>query len=430
MRRIVVTGVGMVTPLGRGGEINWKRMLKGESGVDYISLFNASRFPTKIAGEVRNLDFSAWEKKDARLKHAGRNSRFAIVAAEEAINDSGLRDGSKLGERIGIYMGAGDGGSDFANFTRAVLDSISKDPSHGVVDKDFYLSNTASYFNSYVEFEQEPCVVAGHLARLFDIMGPCFNCLTACAASSQAIGEALHVIRRGDADVMIAGGSHSMIHPFGVAGFNLLTALSTHNEEPQKASRPFDMRRDGFILAEGAGVVVLEELEHAKKRGAKIYGELIGYGSSADAYRMTDTHPEGRGAIQAIALALKDAKVNLNEVGYINAHGTSTSVNDEIETRAIKEVFGAQAKNIPVSSIKSMMGHLIAAAGAVELITCLYVIQHGMIPPTINYEVQDPKCDLDYVPNVAREKKVDVAMSNSFGFGGQNVTLVAKRFSG
>lgn len=271
---------------------------------------------------------------------------------------------------------------------------------------------------------------AGHLASLFGAEGPNLNCLTACAASSQAVGEAVEIIRRGEADVMLAGGTHTMIHPFGVTGFNLLTALSTQNDEPTKASRPFDRCRDGFVLGEGAGMVVVEELERAKARGAHIYGEIIGYGSTADAFRITDTHPQGRGAISCIRMALEDAKVGVDEIDYINAHGTSTAVNDRVETLAIKQVFGPQAYKIPVSSTKSMMGHLIAAAGATELIVCLLAIRDDVVPPTTNYEVPDPDCDLDYVPNTARQVPCKTALSNSFGFGGQNITLIARRFEG
>jgi 3-oxoacyl-[acyl-carrier-protein] synthase II len=264
---------------------------------------------------------------------------------------------------------------------------------------------------------------------MFDAQGPNLNCLTACAASSQAIGEATELVRRGDADVMLSGGTHSMIHPFGVTGFNLLTALSTRNDEPARASRPFDNERDGFVLGEGAAMVVLEELEHAKRRGAKIHGELLGYGSTADAYRITDTHPEGRGAAACITMALKDAGLGTHDIHYINAHGTSTDVNDKVETLAIKKVFGEHAYKIPVSSTKSMMGHLIAAAGATELIVCLLAIRDGMLPPTINYENPDPNCDLDYVPNKSRPGKCDRALSNSFGFGGQNISLIVGRYS-
>ena len=268
---------------------------------------------------------------------------------------------------------------------------------------------------------------AGHLASMFNAQGPNANCLTACAASSQALGEATEIIRRGDADVMLSGGTHSMIHPFGVTGFNLLTALSTRNDAPQQASRPFDRDRDGFVLGEGAAMLVLEDYEHAKARGAQIYGEVKGYGSTADAFRITDTHPEGRGAIGCIKMAIEDAGVGLRDVDYINAHGTATTVNDKVESLAVREVFGDLAYKVPMSSTKSMMGHLIAAAGATEAIICLKAISEGVLPPTINYETPDPACDLDYVPNEAREAKCDVALTNSFGFGGQNISLVLGR---
>jgi 3-oxoacyl-[acyl-carrier-protein] synthase II len=276
--------------------------------------------------------------------------------------------------------------------------------------------------------EQEPNMPSGHLAAMFNAQGPNANCLTACAASSQAIGEAAEIIRRGDADAMLSGGTHSMIHPFGVTGFNLLTALSTNNDNPTKASRPFDRDRDGFVLGEGAAMVVLEDLEHAQARGATIYGELTGYGSTANAYRITDTHPEGRGATRCIRLALEDAGLNDDQIHYINAHGTSTSVNDRVESLAIKNALGEHAFRTPVSSTKSMMGHLIAAAGATELIICLLAIRDGVLPPTINYDTPDPDCDLDYVPNQSRQAHCEHALSNSFGFGGQNISLIVSRF--
>ena len=271
---------------------------------------------------------------------------------------------------------------------------------------------------------------AAHMASMFNAQGPNANCLTACAASSQAVGEAAELIRRGEADIMLSGGTHSMIHPFGVTGFNLLTALSTRNDAPTKASRPFDKDRDGFVLGEGSAMLVLEEVEHAKARGAKIHGEILGYGSTADAYRITDTHPEGRGANSCIRMALADAELNPTDVHYINAHGTSTDVNDRVESLAIKTVFGEHAYKVPVSSTKSMLGHLIAAAGATELIICLLAIRDNVLPPTINYETPDPECDLDYIPNKPREARCDVALSNSFGFGGQNISLIVGQFNG
>jgi 3-oxoacyl-[acyl-carrier-protein] synthase II len=280
------------------------------------------------------------------------------------------------------------------------------------------------------EAEQEPGTASVHLAGAFGAKGPNANCLTACAASSQAIGEAYELIRRGNADVILSGGTHSMIHPFGITGFILLTALSTRNDEPTRASRPFDRDRDGFILGEGAGMLLLEELDHALARGARIHGEIVGYGSTADAFRITDSHDEGRGAIACMKEALADARLSPGEIDYVNAHGTSTAVNDSVETLAIKRVFGETAYGLPISSTKSMMGHLIAAAGSVEAIVCLLAIRDGIIPPTINLENPDPECDLDYVPNGARRMPVEVTLSNSFGFGGQNITLILRRFSG
>jgi 3-oxoacyl-[acyl-carrier-protein] synthase II len=278
------------------------------------------------------------------------------------------------------------------------------------------------------EPEIEMHTTIGHMAHAFALDGPNIACQTACAASSQAIGEALELIRAGDADAIAAGGAHSMLHPLGIAGFNRLTALSQRNDSPRTASRPFDLTRDGFVIGEGAGIVVLEELEHAKKRGANIYAELTGYGTTADAYRMTDPHPQGKGAIRAMADAVRDAGLSPADIGYINAHGTSTQANDSAETAAIKAVFGQRAYNIPVSSSKSMLGHLIAAAGVVELVICVEALRKGVLPPTINYQTPDPECDLDYIPNAAREKRVDHVLSNSFGFGGQNIALTVSRF--
>jgi len=424
----VVTGVGAITPLGHSVDQMWQGLQKGKSAVDLISLFDASSFPTKIAAEVRELDFEKEYRMGEKPKKASRNTHFALLAAQAAIKDAQLQVGKNvLAERCGVYLGSGEGSSDFNNFVQVIADASSED---GSVNKAYFIERGVQVFNAIKELEQEPNVSSMHIASALGAAGPNLNCLTACAASSQAIGEATQILRRRDVDVMITGGTHSMIHPFGMTGFNLLTALSTsHADCPSKASRPFDRKRDGFILGEGAGILVLEELEHALERGARIYGEIVGYGSTADAYRITDVHPEGRGASAAIELALRDAGLKPEEVHYINAHGTSTIVNDTVETKAIKQVFKEAAYRVPVSSIKSMMGHLIAAAGAVELITCLLVMRDGVIPPTINYENPDPDCNLDYVPNVARQAKVDVALSNSFGFGGQNITLIAKKFS-
>lgn len=403
----------------------WERLKRGESGVDYTTIFDASNFPTKISAEVRNWDVSDVGENPKDWEMRGRHTRFAAGAAKKAVKDSGI-NGNLDPTRFGVYLGSGEGQQDFGCFTHMM--------SAALRDGDFDIAKFTKAgletLHPAVELEQEPNMPAGHMASLFNAQGPNANCLTACAASSQAIGEAVEIIRRGDADVMLSGGTHSMIHPFGVTGFNLLTALSTNNAAPQKASRPFDRDRDGFVLGEGAAMVILEELEHAKRRGARIYGEVTGYGSTADAFRITDTHPEGRGASRCIQLALEDAGIGYEQIGYINAHGTSTTVNDKVESLAVKNVFGEHAYKVPMSSTKSMMGHLIAAAGATELIICLLSIRDGVLPPTINYDNPDPECDLDYVPNVARESKYDHALSNSFGFGGQNVTLAVSRFKG
>ena len=425
-RRVVVTGVGCVTPVGNDVKTMWDALCGGRSGIGPITHFDASNFPTRFAAEVRDFDFGTCVENPKRFEFAGRNIRFAIGAARQAMRDSGLQDKEFDPARLGVYLGAGEGAQDFVMF----MNMVAQAHKDGELDLEKFTRSGLEWLNPQQELEQEPNMPAGHLAALFNAQGPNLNCLTACAASSQAIGEAAEIIRRGDADAMLSGGAHSMIHPFGVTGFNLLTALSTHNDDPQGASRPFDKERDGFVLGEGAGMLVLEELEHAKARGAKIYGELVGYGSSADAYRITDIHPEGRGAVACIRMALRDAELNQDEIDYINAHGTSTEVNDKVETMAIKQALGESAYQTPVSSTKSMMGHLIAAAGSVEAIVCLLSINNGCLPPTMNYETPDPECDLDYIPNQPREGKVRRALSNSFGFGGQNISLVFSEFTG
>jgi 3-oxoacyl-[acyl-carrier-protein] synthase II len=425
-RRVVITGIGCITPLGTEVDQMWSRLMNSESAVDYTTVFDASNFPTKISAEVRNWDITDIGEDAERWKYRGRHTKFAAGAAKKAVHDSGVLDRKLDPTRFGVYLGSGEGQQDFDCFTKMMAAALDGDK----LDVAKFTKAGLETLHPVVELEQEPNMPAGHLASMFDAQGPNANCLTACAASSQAIGEAAEIIRRGDADVMLSGGTHSMIHPFGVTGFNLLTALSTRNDEPTKASRPFDRDRDGFVLGEGAAMVILEDLEHAKARGAKIYGEVLGYGSTADAFRITDTHPEGRGAASCIRMALDDAGLGLDEVHYINAHGTSTAVNDKVESLAIKTVFGDQAYKIPVSSTKSMMGHLIAAAGATELIICIKAIENNVLPPTINYDTPDPECDLDYVPNTAREARCDYALSNSFGFGGQNIALIVGRYTG
>ena len=426
-RRVVITGMGLVTPLGADVETVWQRLLRGDSGVGKITLFDASSFPTKIAAEVKNWDISDIGEDSTDWGNRDRNTHFAVGAAVKAFRDSGLSPKDYDPTRFGVYTGAGEGQQNFDEFATMMLAGFKPD---GSFDQSLFIEKGLEILHPIRELEQEPNMPAAHLAALFDAQGPNANCLTACAASSQAIGEATELIRRNETDLMVAGGAHTMIHPFGVTGFNLLTALSTHNDDPQGASRPFDADRDGFVLGEGSAMVILEELEHAKKRGARIYGEIIGYGSTSDAFRVTDSHPEGRGAIASVRMALRDAGISPDEVNYINAHGTSTSVNDRVETLVIKSVFGEQAYKIPMSSTKSMTGHLIAAAGATEMIYSLLAIRDNILPPTINYTTPDPDCDLDYIPNKAREAKCDVIASNSFGFGGQNVTLIARRFTG
>lgn len=424
-KRVVITGMGAMTPIGKNVPQTWKALIEGKSGIRRITLFNAESFPTKIAGEVKDADFSFWQAKGAEYSALGRNSLFALEAVQEAMQQSGLLEKRIDPTRLGIYFGAGDGGFNFKQYAGILSGSVAADNS---VDARRYMANSVKQLSAKELLEQEPFQVINHLASAFKAHGPVSNTLTACAASSQAIGEASEAIRRGDADVMISGGAHSMIHPLGLAGFNLLTALSTRNDEPEKASRPFDKERDGFVLSEGSGAVILEELEHAQKRGAPIFAELAGYGGSADAFRLTDPHPEGRGAIQAMKLAFSHAGLEPQDIQYINAHGTSTQLNDQIETRSVKELFGAYAKKVPMSSIKSMLGHMIAAAGAVEIIASVLTIRESLIPATINYKTPDEACDMDYVPNHARKADVEAVLSNSFGFGGQNIALIVKRY--
>jgi len=425
-RRVVVTGVGCITPMGTDVKTLWEGLKQGGSGVGYTSIFDASRFPTKISAEVRGWDVSEIGEDLGVWELRGRHTKFAAGAAKKAVVDAGILDAKLDPTRFGVYLGSGEGQQDFQCFARMMASALKGE----AFDLALFTKAGLEWLHPTVELEQEPNMPAGHLAAMFGAQGPNANCLTACAASSQAIGEAVELIRAGDVDVMLSGGTHSMIHPFGVTGFNLLTALSTNNDDPHGASRPFDKDRDGFVLGEGASMVVLEDLEHARKRGAKIYGEITGYGSTADAYRITDTHPEGRGATRCIQLAMEDAQVNATDIHYINAHGTSTTVNDRVESLAIKKALGEHAYKVPVSSTKSMMGHLIAAAGATELIVCLLAIRDGVLPPTINYHTPDPECDLDYIPNQARHARCEHALTNSFGFGGQNVALIASAFKG
>ena len=427
MRRVVVSGMGMLTPVGLDLESTWSSLLSGQSGVGPITLFDARSFPTRIAAEVKDFRLEDYIDEPARWAEHSRNSKFAIAAASMAMKDAGLSASTPDLDRsrFGVYLGSGEGQQDFPRFVK-LMNQTSR---NGHVDTMEFTRQGIRELHPIREAEQEPGTPSAHLASLFGARGLNSNCLTACAASSQAIGEAFELIRRGNADIILSGGTHSMIHPFGVTGFIRLTALSTRNDEPKRASRPFDRDRDGFIIGEGAGMLVLESLDHAKARGARIHGEIVGYGSTADAFRITDSHDEGRGAIACLKEALADAGLTPENIDYVNAHGTSTSVNDSIETLAIKRTFGDAAYTVPISSTKSMMGHLIAAAGSVEAIVCLLAIRDGVLPPTMNLDHPDPECDLDYIPNQARRKAIDVALSNSFGFGGQNITLILRRYN-
>ena len=399
-RRVVVTGMGMVTPVGLDVESSWEALREGRGGVGPVTLFDAQDFATRIAAELKGFDLSR-ELGDgaARWEGHARNTKIALAAASQAVRDSGLLDGKPIDPaRFGVYLGAGEGQMDFPRF----VDLVHRSSDGGKVDSRRFTGLGIGSLDALLEAEQEPATPAGHLASLFGARGPNSSCLTACSASAQAIGEAAELIRCGAADVMLAGGVHSMIHPFGMTGFILLTAMSTRNDEPDRASRPFDRDRDGFVIGEGGGMVVLESFEHARSRGAFIHGEVAGQASTADAFRLTDSHDEGRGAVAAIRLALEDAGVNPGDIDYINAHGTSTKVNDSVETLALKRALGDCVHQIPVSSTKSMTGHLIAAGGAVEAITCLLAIRDGVVPPTLNLDEPDCDCDLDYVPLVAR----------------------------
>jgi 3-oxoacyl-[acyl-carrier-protein] synthase II len=427
-RRVVITGMGAITPLSQSVAELYESQIEGRSGVGPIEHFDANTFPTTFAAQVKPFDLSKYLPSAERWLHIGLNTRFGLVAAKEALEDAGLLNNSRIDPTtIGAYLGSGEGSHDFKHLVESCGKSVSDNGY--TADPAVFFKHSRKCFNGQHEYEMEMNMTTGRIAEVYNLQGPNYTCQTACAASSQAIGEATELIRHGDAEMMLSGGAHSMIHPFGVTGFNLLTALSTRNDAPQKASRPFDLNRNGFVLGEGSGMVVLEELEHARRRGATIYAEITGYGTTADAFRVTDSCEDGRGAAAAIRNALEDSGLPHDAIGYVNAHGTSTKVNDRSETLALKNVFKERAYQIPVSSSKSMLGHLICAAGVVELIISVMTIRRGILPPTINYETPDPECDLDYIPNIAREKQVDHTLSNSFGFGGQNISLVVSRFT-
>jgi 3-oxoacyl-[acyl-carrier-protein] synthase II len=420
--------MGVITPLGHSvGEL-FAASVEGRTAVGPITHFDARTFPTTFASEVKNFDLARHITDAGRFRNFGVNTHYALAAGKMALAEAGLLEVKGDRSRMGVYLGSGEGKEDFEALATSTAAATA--PGERACNIRQAVGLLYQRLNGPQEEQQEMFVPSGQLANEFALDGPFASCQTACAASSQAIGEAMEMIRFDEADVMLAGGSHSMITPLGITGFNRLTALSQRNESPQTASRPFDLTRDGFVIGEGAGLLVLEELEHARARKANIIAELTGFGSTADAFRMTDPHPEGKGAIRAMADALADANLNPGDIGYVNAHGTSTQANDAAETKAIKAVFGGHAYKLPISSSKSMLGHLIAAAGAVEMVITVMALCKGVIPPTINLETPDPECDLDYVPNRAREARFRHAVSNSFGFGGQNVSLVVSAFAG
>ncbi len=409
-RRVVITGVGIITPLGTGVEKTWPALLEGRSGIGRITHFDASEMPVQIAGEVKDFNPEDYiEPKE--IRKMDRFIHFAVAASEMAVKDSGLKITSKNADRVGVIIGSGIGGLPMIEHYTMVL----HERGYRRVSPFFIPMNIIN-------------LAAGRVSIRFGAKGPNSAVVTACSSGSHAIGDAFKIIQRGDADAMIAGGSEAVICPLGIAGFAVMKALSKRNDEPDRASRPFDLERDGFVMAEGAGIVILESLESAMQRGAKIYAEVVGYGMTGDAYHITAPSPDGEGAARCMKMAIDDAEVSPEEVNYINAHGTSTKFNDELETMAIKTVFGKQAYKIAVSSTKSMTGHLLGAAGGVEAIICALSIKNNVVPPTINLENPDPQCDLDYVPNEKREMTVNYALSNSFGFGGTNACLLLKKF--
>jgi|WetSurSiteA1Bulk_404760.scaffolds.fasta_scaffold01043_2 3-oxoacyl-[acyl-carrier-protein] synthase II len=409
-KRVVVTGLGLVTPLGIGVQASWDGLVEGRSGIVKITQFDASGFPTQIAGEVSGFNAEDYiELKE--IKKMDRFIHFAVAAADMAMNDAGLKITDKNAERAGVIVGSGMGGLRTIEHYHTVL--LEKGP-----------KRITPFFIPMLIIN----LASGQISIRFGAKGPNSALTTACATGSHAIGDAYRIIQRGDADIMIAGGTEAVITPLGIGGFNAMKALSTRNDTPEKASRPFDMDRDGFIMGEGSGIMILESLENASERGARIFAEIIGYGMTADAYHITSPAPNGEGAARCIAIALKDGAVQPSEMNYINAHGTSTKFGDELETQAIKTVFKEDAYKIPVSSTKSMTGHLLGAAGGVEAVFTVLSICNNLIPPTINLDTPDPECDLDYVPHLARKAEIRLALTNSFGFGGTNACLLFKKF--
>jgi 3-oxoacyl-[acyl-carrier-protein] synthase II len=414
-RRVVVTGMGALTPVGNDVASTWQALLAGTSGAANITKFDASTFPVRFACEVKGFDALQYmDRKEA--KRADWYTQYAVAAAVQAMRDAGLENGGAANidpDRMGVIVGSGIGG----------LKSFEE-------QHDVYRERGQTKISPFFIPMFIADIAAGIVSMRFGAKGPNYATVSACATSAHAIGDAFRTIQYGDADVMITGGSEATVTPMAIGGFANMKALSERNESPATASRPFDATRDGFVMGEGAGIVILEELEHAKKRGARIFAEIVGYGATGDAYHLTAPAPDGEGAQRAMRRALKDAHLAVNEIQYINAHGTSTPANDLNETKAIKAVFGDCAKSVHVSSTKSATGHMLGAAGAVEFIICTHVVREHMVPPTINYETPDPELDLNYTPNKAAKRDVKAALSNSFGFGGHNVTLAVKRFEG
>lgn len=412
-RRVVITGLGAVTPLGNDVATTWQNVLAGQCGIDKITHFDASAFDTRIAGEVRNFDPVKAFPSPKDVRRSDRFAQFGIYAAHQALLDSGLDLANTNCDEVGVFLGSGIGGLFTVEEQHTIL--MNKGPGRL---SPFMIPMLILNMGS------------GLFSMFYKLRGPNVATCSACATSTHAIGEAWRTIKMGDAQVMFAGGSEATIVPIGIGGFCAMRAMSTRNDDPKRASRPFDAGRDGFVMGEGAGVVVLEELEHAKARGARIYAELSGYGNTADANHMTSPAPGGEGAARCMKMALRSAGLNPTEISYINAHGTSTPQGDIAETQAIKTVFGDHARQLAVSSTKGATGHMLGAAGATELVFCVKAIEQNIVPPTINIENQDPECDLDYVPHKARELKVNAIVNNSFGFGGHNATVIAKKFIG
>ncbi|MGH9411772.1 MAG: beta-ketoacyl-[acyl-carrier-protein] synthase family protein [Vicinamibacterales bacterium] len=428
-RRVAITGLGIVSPLGIGVEAFWDGLEHGRTGIAPITRYDPSGLPVRIAAEVKDFRLSDHTDMCADYRaHGGEmvrldlRTQYAAAAAEMSVRDAGLL-GSAEWRESHLYFGAGEGDNDVRLLGRILTPWSLQD---GGCDTAGLMSHADTGPFALRDQLMEPTAPASLLAARYGIGGEVTTCLTACAASAQAIGEAMRRIQEGECDLALTGGAHAMTAPLDVLGFAMLSALSSRNDDPSRASRPFDLHRDGFVLGEGAGALVLEEWEHARRRGARIYGELLGYGTANDAYRVTDMHPDARGATRAIAHALTDAGVEPRQIGYVNAHGTSTIENDRAETAALHRALGDAARSIPVSSTKSMTGHAVAAAGSMELIATLLALDRQIVPPTINLDTADPECDLDYVPNTARSHAFTTALSNSFGFGGQNVALVVR----